>query len=422
MADQNIIRPGVRTSITADPATLKQDVDEKVRRLSPEATPMLLLTEAIGKGKRPRSHKVVTMEYDSFDHFDVATNAAAGSAGEERFARITMTGQGRLGSIPVYHPQDKIYVVSTGQILEVTHTASAAVRYGAAEFAVTAGLTGNTTTRTAGRDLVVRNIEPYPVLAFDSSDVIFLGRTLHESQVIEAQPHHRDVVWDCNYLEHKEKVLAFSQDAKEIIETTGRVDFSFQQEEAIAEFKKDVEYTTFFGERAENFDVAGRPTRHMRGLIPSIRTNVTQYNPDSVTDFEKMFSSFLLEQGFRYNPNGPRKIAWAGARFLHQFSLAFREYRNTEMKNGSYMPGLNISSYNILGMEIAIARNEVFRLGTSLDHWCVVHDPLEAELRVVKNFESRPYARPDERDFKMMLEWQGTISWHREASSALLRT
>jgi hypothetical protein len=44
------------------------------------------------------------------------------------------------------------------------------------------------------------------------------------------------------------------------------------------------------------------------------------------------------------------------------------------------------------------------------------------ELRVVKDFNSRFYQNNDERDYKIMMEWQGTIAWHLEQSHALLRT
>ncbi len=46
----------------------------------------------------------------------------------------------------------------------------------------------------------------------------------------------------------------------------------------------------------------------------------------------------------------------------------------------------------------------------------------EMDLRIVKNFNTRLYANNDERLAKLAVEWQGTISWHREESMALLRT
>ena len=57
-----------------------------------------------------------------------------------------------------------------------------------------------------------------------------------------------------------------------------------------------------------------------------------------------------------------------------------------------------------------------------MEHWCFVIDPKEMDLRIVKNFNTRLYANNDERLAKLAVEWQGTISWHREESMALLRT
>ncbi len=421
----NLTRGGARSSTSIDPRKIKEELDEKVRRLDPEACPLQLITDKLSRGPRPKSHKICVQQYDAFDHFDIASNFTAGTSGEARYARIRVANRSRVttGNQMIYYPQDKITIPSTNQTVEVMITPLASKVVNGAELSLTTGLTGNTATRTAGTDIVVRNIEPQPIIPFTNTDIVYVGRTIHESQPIEASPIQRDCFYDYNWVEHKEAVVVFTEDQKEWVQTHGSVpDFTFQQREQIMEFKKSVEYSMFFGERAVNFEQAGRPTRHMRGLIPSIQTNVAVYNPDSISDFEVMFGNFLLHQGFRYNPNGKRKFAWAGAQFLQKFAMAFRDYRNIAFNKGQYSPGLNVDSYNILGMEILITRNEVFRLGTEMDHWCIIFDPQEAELRPVKTYESRPYALANERDYKWMIEWQGSIAWHREEVNAILRT
>jgi hypothetical protein len=196
------------------------------------------------------------------------------------------------------------------------------------------------------------------------------------------------------------------------------------QKEMMKEFKKEVEFTIMFGEREINLDTPGRPTRHMRGLYHAIRSNVGIYNPATVTDFEYMFSNFLYEQAFRYNPNGYKKLALAGGRFLFDFNNSFREYRRTsDLKGIGTEIGLDLQSYYLPGgHRINMVRTEALRMNTPMENWCFVVDPSLAKLRVVKDYESRMYANNDERDVKIMVEWQGTVAWHLEQAHALLKT
>jgi hypothetical protein len=188
--------------------------------------------------------------------------------------------------------------------------------------------------------------------------------------------------------------------------------------------KKDVEYNAFWSEREDDFTQSSRPKRHMRGLFHSIRTNVAYYDPATLTDFEAMFSNFLFEQAFRYNPTGKSKIGMAGGRFLYDFNMAFREYRRTsDLSSIGKEIGLDADTYVIPGgFKLTLIRNEILRQGTPMEYWCFVIDPSLAEWRIVKDYNSRLYQNPDERDIKLMVEWQGTIAWHLEQVNALLRT
>lgn len=426
MAYDNRNRPGVRTTQTVNPQTIVPDIDERIRTLAPESTPLIWLGEKLGKGGAPKSKKVQVMQYYEFDHVDTVTAVTMGTASEVRFMRLTMAQISRptTNGTMYYYPQDKFWIPETGQTVEVVITPDAAMVVNGSEITLTGGLTGNTTTRTAGSDIVVRVVDQVPAITWTGGDIFFMGRSISESQDIEAQSAQRDVMFDCNYVEHKEAVYICTEDQTKFIQQYGKLnDLTWQQEQMIKEFKKSVEYSAFFGERAVNYDQNNRPTFHMRGLIPTIRTNVTVYNPDYTDDFEQMVSSFMLEQAFRYNTDGVNsKIAFCGARFLHNFNLAFREYRRSDISKNMQTPGLDIHSYHWMGNTLHLVRNDVFRQGTALENWCAVVEPSEAEWRVAKNFESRTFDVAYERLHKLMVEWQGTIAWHCEEKHALLRT
>lgn len=431
MPYRNLNRPGIRTSTTVDPKIVLEDIDTKVRRLEPAATPLQTLSSIIGRGSAPRSHKIQVMQYDVFDNFDYCSAVTMGStvAGYERYARLTLDQATRpdVNATMYYYPQDKFYIAKTGQTVEVVITPDAAIKYdGTNDLTISATVTGNTTSRSLAGTVVVRNIESQDMKSFSTSDVIFLGRTIYESQPIEARSAIRDYIFDCNFVEHKEKVLVFTEDQKNLVETIGKInDFTHQQSEMILEFKKDVEYSLFFNERMEDLTVPGRPKRHMRGLINTVRTNVSYYDPTTITDFEALLSNFLFEQGFRYNNAGvTSKLGIAGPRVLYNFNMAFREYRRTSTLDGlGKKAGLDLDTYHIPGgFTITMTRSEILRQNTMLENWLFVLDPALAELRVKKDYNSRMYSNNNERDLKYMIEWQGTIAWHLEQCHALLRT
>ena len=436
----NIIRPGVRSSVTPNPKSILEDIDERIRTLRPEATPIQTLSSLIGRGAKPKSHKIQVIQYHSRDNYDFARTAvtgeeAASGKGYERFIRLTLEQPSRqtTGSTVLYHPQDKLWIAKTNQVVEVVMTPRASIRYdGENELVVPEVIAGTgasdttTTNRSASNTVVCRVVQPVSAMPLATSDVIYLGRTIHESQRIEAEPHQRDLMYDCNFVEHKEKVLVFTEDQKNLVQMRGIApDWNFNQQEMMEEFKMEVDYNMLFGQRAVNIDVPGRPKRHLMGLRDAIKTNVSVYNPDSVVNFEDMFSNFMFEQAFRYNPNGYNKIALCGGRFLMNFNDAFKDYRTTTTLDVTKdkTAGMDLQSYVIPGgMKLTLIRNETFRQNSQLENWCFVIDPMEAELRVVKDYASRMYSNNDERDMKLMVEWQGSIAWHREQSHALLKT
>lgn len=427
----NLNRPGVRSSTTIDPKIVLEDINRNIRRLEPEATPLLSFTGHIGRGPKPKSHKIQVMQYHAFDNVDYCSKVILGktvAANVARFALLTLDQASRpdTNSAMYYYPQDKMYIAATDQVVEVVMTPDATLQINGSDFSIGTGMTGNTNTRTQDGTVLVKNIEPYPIKVFSTSDMAFLGRTIYESQDIEARSAQRDYIFDCNFVEHKEKVLVFTEDQKNLVMTQGVVpDWTFQQRETISEFKKDVEFNMFWSEREYDATQSGRPKRHMRGLNKTIRTNVSYYDPAAIVDFEAMLSNFMFEQAFRYNPTGTKaKLGLAGGRVLYNFNMAFREYRRTtNLGDIGKKIGLDAESYVIPGgFMLTMMRTEFLRQNTGWEDWMFVIDPALAEVRTVKDFNSRMYQNPNERDVKLMIEWQGTIAWHLEQAHALLRT
>jgi len=409
-----------------------EDIDENIRTLNPEASPLYTLGQIFGRGSKPKSHKIQVIQYDSFDNMDFSDDCVLGSATNavfKRFARIKLTQPSRpttSGSM-YYSPQDKFYIVATGQTVICVMTPTAAIRETESSYSTlpTAFTGGASTSVCVAGYVVVQNIHPEAMKDFSTSDVVYLGRTIFESQDIEADPAQRDVLFDCNLVEHKEKVISMTEDQRYLVTTKGKVpDWTFQQRAAFKELKKDVDYTAFFSTREIEFKIPGLPMRHMNGLVNAIKTNVAVYNPATITDFEEMFSNFLFDMAFRYNPNGQKKIGICGGRFLHNFNKAFKDYRRTtDLEVKAKKVGMDIQGYFLPGgFNVGLTRSEVLRQNTALENWCFIIDPPEAEWRIMKDFKSRMYQEAKSRKDKLMIEWQGTIAWHREQTHALLKT
>lgn len=421
----NLARRGVRTTQTVNPQTLVKDVDDRVRSLDPEATPLLSINEIIGTGPVPKSRKMEVMQHYTFDNWDSVSEVTVGTSAEVRYARLTLEQKSRpsVNGSMFYYPQDTFYIVATGQNVVTVMTPDAAYKVNGSEMTLTAGLTGNTTTRTAANTIVVMNIEQSQIISFSSSDVIYTGRTIWESQPIEAQSTQEDVVFDCNYVEHLECVLELSGDQKKFVQQYGKLnDLNFQQTEKIKAFKKQIHYKLWFGERSMEMSQNNRPTYYTRGILKSIKTNVTVYDPTQTDDFERLVSNFMEEQAFRHTPNGRNKVAYCGVKFLSNFDRAFREYRRSDLSDKNPTPGFHVNKYFWQGCTLSLIRDETFRQGTPMQNWCVVVDPLESQLCVETNFKSRRYELPTDRDLKWMWEWVGGIRHHREETSAILRT
>lgn len=426
---KNIIRPGMRTSASIDPFRILEHVDQTIRRLEPDSTPLITLSQHALSGPKPTSFKVMQVEYDAFDHFDVLSDVTLGTSVGSQYSRFALIKPNRqsFGGTMFYSPQDTLFIQKTAQNVQVVMTPAQAMWLGddaTSVITIDAGLTGNTTTATKAGYILVKTVEDEPFRSFTSSDCIYLGRTIKESQDIMATPHQRDVLYNANFVEHMEAMIKMTDDQKTWVKTKGTVpEFTWQQQEMMAEFKKSVEYKLMWGKRHVDFTDPIRPIRYMNGLFHAIQTNVVTYNPNTITDFEQFFNNFLYDVAFRYNPNGYRKIALAGPRFLQKFNMAFRDFRRVDTMAPTGKVGLNFDTYVLPGgFELKLMRTDMLRMGTGFEDWLFVLDPKEIEIMKVKDFATRLWQKEGGRDWNLMVEWQGTVAWHREQAHAMLRT
>lgn len=425
------IQPGIRTSASIDPRALAEDISTKIHVLKPEATPIDSIFRIFGRGPKPIGHKVSTVQYHQFDPIDFCSQTVMGGnlpAGWDAFAQLRLDQPSRpmTNGTMWYAPGDKLHIQATGQtvIIYVTPADSIAMN-DTSKFndGQNGAVTGNSGDRTLQHWVLVKNVEQAPLIAFDSSVVVYLGNVLRESQRIDTPSRQRDLIYDCNYVEHKDATVIFTEDQATWVKTKfSTPDLNFQQEQNLLEFKKAVDYNLMFSERSLDSRDPVRLTRNMRGLLNHIETNVAVYNPQGIMNFEGMMQNFMLEQAFRYNPNSNKKVAICGGGFLAQFNQTFGALRRiTQMSNGTI--GLNLDTYSFTGFELSMTRSDIFAQDTPYWHWCVVIDPVEAEMRMVKDYATKPmYQNGDERDMKFMVEWQGTVAWNIEQAHALLKT
>lgn len=441
----NIMSPGTISTTSINPRLIEEDIDYQIRTLSPESTPLLSLAYQFGMGKPPTSHKIEVVQYDEMDHYDYTTSIQLGAtlvSGDayERYALVKLEQPSRptTQSVDLYQPQEKLYIEAVDQTVEIVMTARASTKLGKDAFfncpdtLAGTGATGAHVSTCAPGYVLVRNIEPFAMRKADRSAVIYLGYHMYESQDIESEPRQRDVYFDCNFVEHQEAVVKVTQDQLDLQQTKNNlVSFNWEQIETMKEFKKTIDYNALFGKRAVNYDQYNRPKYSMGGLLDVIKTNVTYYNPHSTEDFERLVLTFMTEQGFRYNPNGNTKWAFCGRNFLTNFNLAFRDFRTTN----SIAPagiggaaGMNISSYTIPGgFTINLIYSDFLRQEYDPGDWMFLVDLAEVQWRVKRDFNSKLYIDPtkvntNKREFQFMIEWQGSIAWHRQQSHALLRT
>ena len=422
-----------------------EDIDMKVREMTPYATPILELTSKIGRGAPPKNHKIQQIRFDHFDPYDRATSVVPGTGVWTRFARLTMAQASRPTSrkngLMFYQPQDRLRLLDSDQVVEVVMTSSSAIKDGAGGyFGVPESLAGTGTSETtltytcAPGTIIVKTVNPR---AFDdtisSTDTIWLGYTLAESQEVSAEPRLDFPYYEYNFVEHKEITFGVTEDQIRLQSTKIDVSLNAQQKRRLSDFKQAIERNLIYGERSMQTDRKdGKAKRSMGGLLDTIHTNVTYYNPDSTTDFENFLLHWGQSQAFKYRTPGLNvKYALAGKRFLTNFNLAFKDYRRTSTLAaggiGSSV-GLNISTYEFPGGDVLhLLPSDHLALGTPQENWCIVMAMENLVLKTSKDFVTKEVTNPDvaptsKREYEYAIEWQGSLAVHNEPTFAVLRT
>jgi hypothetical protein len=428
---RNQDRRDILSSVTYSPRLAVEDMSDRIISVSPYNTPILSILSKLPRGAKPKSHKVQTRqrhEFDPYDHVSAVTMGATTGANYKAYALLTIDQLSRpdVKGQMFYYPQEKFYISATGQVVEVVMTPDASVKISEASggqyFSAEIGLTGNTTTTTAPGKILVKNVQNTPLMTFATSTVVWLGRTIYEGQSVEGPSRIGGIIYDCNFVEQKESVLRATKDQYEWVKTNGTSPiFNDEQAETTKRHAANIEHTIVFGERSFEGYIDGKPMRHMQGLIPSIKTNITYFNPSAIMDYETLISNAMFEQWFRWG-DSQSKTAICGDRFLYNFNLAFKDLRRTSSLDLSGGVKLALNSYTLSGRTITLVPSGMFRVGTEFENWCLIFDPKYAEYRTVTDHESWIFKLDNERMYTWVTEWQGTVSWHMEQSNSLLRT
>jgi hypothetical protein len=418
------LRRGVRSTATAQPLSIVPDIEKKVQELLPEATPFQAFLQELGKGAPPKGTKVICAQQYHYDHFANVTTVATGGAGYERFGRLRIIGGAGRFPTGSYEPGDLLYLVGTGQTVEVVITEDAALRRAdGTEITVPTSLTGTSSqTRTNPDEVVVRVVDAVPFRS-GAQHAVLLGRVVYEGQPYDAIPMHQDIVYDFNLVQTVDTTIALTPEQMELVENWhGINELTFQQKLAVKRLMKSVEYAMLFGERAVDYSL-GMPKRYMGGILSYIRTNVygvsrTDYNDD--TKFEKLWWTFINQFAFRYNFNGakPRKLALCGPNFYTRLLATVRGLQRTTVQTKE--AGITLERYFLGPFDLDLIRTDTFRPETGLTDWCLVVDPVFVEPRVWKNYTVKETTLPNERVRTFAIEWAGSISVHFEETAALM--
>ena len=288
---RDMSRRGIRTSTSSDPRMKLEDISAKIRTLSAYRTPIQTLAELgiIKKGTPPKNHKTEVMQDYEFNAYDNVTAFTAGTGNYAGMALISMSQASRpdMAGQMYYQPQDTFYIPATGQNVQVIMNPTSSIRMSMGSG--TGAFLSDSTLKTAfglatdsttpAGTILVRTILKEPIRdPGTNATAVYKQRTIFESQAIEAESSMRDVVFDCNFVEHKDATLIFTEDQRYLIQGKYFDDLEHQRKKAIEDMKDGVEKTLLLGDRQILYGVDGRPMRFMGGLIPSIKTNVMVYN------------------------------------------------------------------------------------------------------------------------------------------------
>jgi len=423
--------PSGRSSTSPNPRTIAEEIKKKITTIEPNSYPLITLSNTLLKGPAPTKKVIEVPQYYKRDIWDYASASAAGTGQLVRYGVITVDQISRpyVGGM-IYVPQDRLWIEKSRQAVEVVMTENGAIKSYGQELSLPAtfvqqdpGASGNVSRALPGQ-IVVKVVQPNNFIPFAASNFVYLSKTIHEGQDIGITSKQRDIVFDKNFVETKETTLIFTETQTEMykINKFGINDITWQQEENYKEFKEEIEYNMIFGQKAVDSQ-SGLPKYSMDGILNVIRTHVSTYDADNITDYETLIQNHMAQSVFRYNTSGKSKMGIAGYQFILNFNNAFREYRRATTVALKGEVGLDIDAYVIPGgYKLMFAHSEVFKTGTSLENWLLTFDTKAAEIQISKNFVTRRYDAPHERSVKFMTEWEGTISFSHEQCHSLLKT
>lgn len=433
-------RTGPRTSVTADPRNIEDQIVGELRKANPSRFPLVALGQKIMKGPSPKNFKIWSRQFDRFDPWDTVSNVVLGSSvgpSYETMALLTVSQATRpdLTNKMLYSPQERLIIAPTMQEVEVIMTPTSSIRisngYTTNDYlhGLPVGLTGNTDARTAPGTVLVKTLRGVPFKPFTRGDILYANYVSHELQPWEATPRHSDTIYTCQYVERIEGAVSISEDMNGWLKRGQKFTDHGTLSHMIAETKElmhnGIETQAIFGEGSYQPTYEKSTKTNSWGLIPQMKTHVTYFNPDTL-DFESVVNSWLFEHAYETVVGDPHaKLFLCGEQFMFKFNNAMREFRSVSREGVLKQKiGLNVAEYNIMGYDMKLIPYQLFKRGTPFENWCLCIDPTLAKLCVVdgKDFYIKSLSRSDERELRYGIEWLGCYLWEFERAHALLRT
>jgi hypothetical protein len=260
---------GYRDTNTVESTILARDIRSAILEYDKNVTPLLVITSNIGVGSQETTNpKVEWYDEDREVRRDTSTTTGTGTT-------LAVT-DGTL-----WKPEEVWRNTRTGEGFRVVSVA-----------------TNNVT--------VVRNIDAAGAVACVSGDEYLKVGVAKMEGDTEREAYGGNPTARFNYTQIFERTYAMTRTAQNTANYTAPHDWDRRARKAMSEFKMDKEMAYLFGP-GPGLDVTGaHPRRYMRGLHPSITTNVTDF-AGTMTESE-FWDSY--NTAFRYG--SAQKIAISG--------------------------------------------------------------------------------------------------------------
>jgi hypothetical protein len=231
---------GYRDTNTVESTILARDIRSAILEYDKNVTPLLVITSNIGVGSQETANpKVEWYDEDREVRRDTSTTTGTGTT-------LAVT-DGTL-----WKPEEVWRNTRTGEGFRVVSVA-----------------TNNVT--------VVRNIDAAGAVACVSGDEYLKVGVAKMEGDTEREAYGGNPTARFNYTQIFERTYAMTRTAQNTANYTAPHDWDRRARKAMSEFKMDKEMAYLFGP-GPGLDVTGaHPRRYMRGLHPSITTNVTDF-------------------------------------------------------------------------------------------------------------------------------------------------